>query len=119
MKMKLKREKRRRWWLAWLMQILVMGAVSLLTAAAYGTGIVYTLLLWMAVPLAGAATALRAVRRGLLNYAAWIAPPACLYLAHAALWGYSPSAGAALLCAFVSLVGAAAGEVLAQHDRTK
>ena len=106
------RAYRGRWAVAWGLQIAAMFAAGLLTAASHGVHpVLHGALTWVLMPLAGAVTAYRAVRRGLLNYAAWIAPPACLYLANRLVWGYAPSAGAALLCAFVSLVGAAAGEV--------
>ena len=104
---------KRTWILAWLLQIAAMLAVCLLQALTYTVHpALYAALLWALVPLAGAYTAYRAVRRGLLNYAAWIAPPVCLYAAHYAIWGFAPSAGAALLTAFCALVGAAAGEQL-------
>lgn len=74
------------------------------------------ILLWAVVPLAGLFTACRTVRRGLNNYLAWIAPPVCLFAAHYALWRFSPPAGAALLTAFTSLVGAAAGEELNRRE---
>ena len=93
-----------------------MAAVGLLAALAEGAGALpRALMLWVAVPLAGLFTALQAVRRGLNNYLAWIAPAACLYAANRLVWGYSPPAGPALLTAFVSLVGAAAGQVLLQR----
>ena len=111
---------KRRWIWAWALQVMEMLAVCLLQALSYGAGAaLYAALLWVAVPLAGMLTACRAVQRGLLNYAAWVAPPACLYAAHYALWGFSPSAGAGLLTAFLSLVGAAAGEVIAQRKNDK
>lgn len=120
MKNQNERETGRRWPMAWGVQIAVTLAAGFAAAAAYGVHpALYGAMLWGLVPLAGGWTACRAVRRGLLNYAAWIAPPACLYAAHYALWRFAPSAGAALLCAFVSLVGAAAGEVLNQNKNAK
>ena len=109
------------WLRAWLIQIAVMLAACLIASAAHGVGPawLYGALLWVGAPLAGLATAYRAVRCGLLNYAAWIAPPACLYASHWLLWRYAPSAGAALLCAFTSLVGAAAGQVVIEQNRQR
>ena len=102
-----------RWILAWMIQIAEMLAACAAQALSYGVhATLYGLLLWVGVPLAGLFTACAAVKRGLLNYAAWIATPACLYAAHYALWGFSPAAGAALVTALASLVGAAAGEVI-------
>ena len=106
-----------RWLRALALQITTMLAACLLQALSYGVSAgLYAALLWGMVPVAGLLTACRAVRRGLLNYVAWIAPPACMYIVHYALWGFSPAAGAGLLTAFLSLVGAAAGEVLNQRN---
>lgn len=72
---------------------------------------VYGILIWAIVPLMGAVSAYRATRRGLNNYLAWLAPPICTVAVHALVWVYLPEPGPALLCALVSLIGAAAGEV--------
>ncbi len=107
-----------RWLWAWLIQIGQMLAICLVQALSRGIGeALYAALLWAAVPLAGLLTACGAVRRGLLNYAAWLAPPACLFGVHYAVWGFSPPAGAGMLTAFLSLVGAAAGEVVVRRNR--
>ena len=109
-----------RWIWAWLIQIAEMLVVCLIQALSHSAGAALSaVLLWGAVPLAGLLTACRAVGRGLLNYAAWIAPPAVLFAVHYAVWGFSPAAGAGLLTAFASLVGAAAGEVLRQRKNGK
>ena len=109
---------RHRWLWAWLGQIAVMLAVSLLASLARpASEALYSLLTWALVPAAGLLTACAAVRLGLNNYLAWLAPAPCLYAAHYALWRFSPSAGAALLTAFLSLVGAAAGDVLNQRRK--
>ena len=106
-----------RWLWAWLAQIGIMLVVCLAQSVTYPLSpALYGALLWVAVPLAGLLTACFATRRGLNNYLAWLAPALCLYAAHYALWRFTPSAGAALLTAFASLVGAAAGEVLNQRD---
>ena len=112
---------KRAWVKAWIIQFAEMLAICLLQAFSYCLiSFIYDILLWGALPLAGMFTACQAVKRGLLNYAAWIAPPVCLYIAHMLIWGFSPPAGAALLCAFASLIGAAAGEVINQRNkRTK
>ena len=59
----------------------------------------------------GMAAGYIAVRRGLNNYLGWLAPPLMEVLGNALVWGYPPSAGPVFVCAFVSLVGAATGEV--------
>ena len=107
-----------RWIPAWIIQIAEMFAASLAASLAYGVHpALYGALLWAGVPLAGLFSSCAAVRRGLNNYLAWIAPPACLFAAHYAVCGFSPAAGAALVTALVSLVGAAAGEVIVRRGR--
>lgn len=105
------------WILAWLLQIAAMLAVCLVQAFTHSIhpGL-YAVGLWGLAPLAGLYSAYRAVRRGLSNYLAWLAPPACLYAAHMLLWGFAPSAGAGLLATLLALVGAAAGEVVRQRE---
>jgi len=76
---------------------------------------VYNMTSWAGMSAVGLTLAYRATRRGLLNYAAWIVPPVCMWLGHWLLWGYSPAPGPVLLSAFISLVGAAAGEVRNQQ----
>jgi len=105
-----------RWILAWALQAAEMLAVGLLAALTEGVSpALRGALLWGAAPLAGLLTACRAVGRGLNNYLAWLAPAACLLAAYRLVWGFSPPAGPALLTAFLSLVGAAAGEVLVRR----
>ena len=93
--------------------------ISLLSAASLlAGGGIYKVFLWGILPVAGCICAYRATVAGLLNYAAWIAPPIAMVAANVLLWGFSPNPGPICLCAFVSLVGAAAGEVLKrQHER--
>ncbi|MBQ3425205.1 MAG: hypothetical protein IJH38_08410 [Clostridia bacterium] len=101
-----------RWLAVWMIQIGSMMAIGMLTALMQMPGgLPGGILLWAAMPLTGALSAYHAVRNGLNNYLAWIAPAPCLFAAYAILWGYSPPAGAGILTAFVSLVGAATGEV--------
>lgn len=110
--------KKWKWPLAWLVQILEMLAAGALTALLDMLHpVLFGIASWAVMPLLGMLSACRATRRGLLNYAAWIAPPACMWLSHYLIWSYSPQPGPALLCAFLSLVGAAAGEVLNQQKK--
>ena len=105
-----------KWIWAWAIQFAEATAAGLLAALAFGwSAILYGVLLWGGVPLAGLLSACRAVQRGLNNYLAWLIPAPCLYAAHRLVWGFAPSAGAGLLTAFLSLVGAAAGQVLVQR----
>lgn len=68
---------------------------------------------WALVPAFGAASAYWATVKGLSNYAAWMMPPLMAVLGHALAFFYPPqSAGPAFLCAVLSVVGAATGEVV-------
>lgn len=110
--------KKWKWLLAWLVQfaeMLAVGVVAALTDMLHPA--VYGVMVWAVAPVLGLLSACRATRRGLLNYAAWIAPPVCMWLSYYLIWSYSPQPGPALLCAFLSLVGAAAGEVLNQQKK--
>lgn len=112
--------KRNRWLFVWLIQIVAMsligGIVSLSLWLNYG---LYAVCMWAVYPILGAVSAYCATIKGLLNYVAWIAPAVTLALVHLALWSNLPDTGPVLVCAFISLVGAAAGEVVVQsrkHD---
>ena len=76
---------------------------------------------WTLIPACGLLTAYYVTRRGINRYLSWLLPPACYSLLPFLILGYSPNAGVMLLCAFVSVVGAAAGEVKnrmeAQNDK--
>lgn len=107
--------KKSRWLTAWMLQIAVMIVVCALAALSEGALTpIRVLMLWIITPLAGGITAFFAVRRGLLNYAAWIAPPMAHYLVYLLIWGYVPPVSSALVCALIALMGAAAGEVSAK-----
>ena len=100
-----------------LVLMMAMGAAVALLAPMGKT--VHGIASWAAAPLLGAVSAYRATRRGLLNYAAWIAPPVCMGVAHLLLWTYLPDPGPVLVCALTSLVGAAAGEVKNMYEKKK
>ena len=74
------------------------------------------LFLWILPSAAGAWTACILARSGLISYAAWIVPPIVHSIVPLAALGYLPSPFSMLLCAFISLVGAAAGDVLHQRE---
>lgn len=112
-------KSRLRWLWVWLIQIAAMLLISLLTALSLwlGGGL-HAAFRWALMPIAGCISACIATRAGLWNYAAWIAPPVMQFLGHVLVWAYAPDPGAVFFCGFVSLVGAAAGEVLnRQHKR--
>ncbi|MBR6767630.1 MAG: hypothetical protein IKM02_06745 [Clostridia bacterium] len=107
-----------RWLKAWIIQFAIMLAACLLAELSYYvSSLLRDIILWAGIPLLGAVTAARCVLGGLNNYLAWIAPPVCSAGASLLLWGYVPKAGPVLMCAFVSLVGAAAGEVLKENKK--
>ena len=112
--------KRWKWWSAWLVEWLEALAAGAVVAAAelLGAG-AHAVCSWALMPLFGLVAAYRATRRGLLNYAAWIAPPAAMGLTHWLIWTYPPAPGPVLTCALVSLIGAAAGEVVNMDRRRK
>ena len=102
-----------RWIWAWVLQLVEMLALGLAAAFSLLVGpLPEGIMLWGIVPLSGMLTSCKAVRRGLLNYAAWLLPAPCLYAAYMLVWGYTPPVGPSLLTAFLSLAGAAAGEEL-------
>lgn len=107
--------------IAWPVALLIQAAAAL--AVAYGASqllwispALYAAGAWALVPAFGAASAYWATVRGLSNYAAWIAPPVAAVLGHYLAFFYPPqSAGPAFVCAVLSVVGAAAGEVVKQR----
>ena len=106
------------WPLIWLIQaaaVLALGALAALSTLL--GGLIHGAFLWALMPLGGAAAACMATMRGLNNYLAWLAPPLMEIAANLLIWGYSPKTGPVFLCGFVSLVGAAAGEVCKRQRR--
>ena len=109
------------WRLLWPIQFFIMLVLSLCATflpllfpmAATPLRLVF---LWLLPAVFGAWSACRLTRCGLISYAAWIVPP----IVHSALpWltlGYPPSGLSMVLCAFVSLVGAAAGDVMYRRE---
>jgi len=73
---------------------------------------VYSVCTWAVWPLAGLVSAYMVTVRGVNNFLAWIAPPLAGLMAHYFAFFFMPdSAGPFFICAFVSIVGAAAGDV--------
>ena len=110
--------KRFGWLIVWLVQfaaVLALGCI--LALSLWVNHVLYSVCMWGLMPLIGLVSAYLATVKGLLNYAAWIAPPAAMALSHTIIWFYPPAAGPVLLCAFVSLIGAAAGEVKIQFEK--
>ncbi len=115
-----RRSGRLRWLWVWLIQIAATLAISLPIALSLWLGkFIHAACMWGLAPIIGFAAAWIATRCGLLNYAAWIAPPVTLFLGYDLIWSYAPPAGPVFLCGFISLVGAATGEVLNQRQKKK
>lgn len=110
---------RRKWpWILLLQIISTLAVFALLSLSLWLGGFVHGLCLWFLTPLAGFLSACIATRMGLLNYLSWLIPPIAQVAANLLLWGYSPAIGPVFLCGFISLVGAATGEVLKRaHDK--
>ena len=109
-----------RWPLVWLIQAAAALALGALTALSLWLGgAAHGAFLWGVMPVGGMAAGYIAVRRGLNNYLAWLAPPLMEALGNLLIWGYPPRVGPVFFCGFLSLVGAAAGEVRnrQRHDR--
>ena len=110
--------KRFGWLIVWLIQFAAVFALGcILALSRWADDVLYGVCMWGLTPIIGLVSAYLATVKGLLNYAAWIAPPAAMALSHMIIWYYLPAAGPVLLCAFISLVGAAAGEVRKQSDK--
>lgn len=106
-----KREKSLRWARVWLIQALAALGLGALTALSLWLGgPVHAAFLWLLMPLGGAAAGYIAVRRGLNNYLAVLAPPLMELMGNLLVWGRPCAPGPVFLCGFLSLVGAAAGE---------
>ena len=74
------------------------------------------LFLWVLPAAFGAWSSCRLTRTGVISYAAWIAPPVVHSIVPWLSIGYPPAGLSMALCAFVSLVGAAAGDVLYKRE---
>ena len=71
----------------------------------------HAVFMWALTPLFGAVAAYLATTRGLNNYIAWIVPPLTQTLGYLLIWNTLPQPGTVLVCALVTLFGAAAGQV--------
>lgn len=77
---------------------------------------VYNICIWGVWPVLGIFSAYMVTVRGVNNFLAWIAPPLAGLAAHYAAFFYMPeSAGPFFICAFLSVVGAAAGDVVKKY----
>ena len=98
---------------ALLFQALVMLIASALAAFAPLIWPPFKIILhWVLLPVLGALTAGLLAFSGVICYAAWILPPVIVSALPWLLLGYPIEPGAMLLCAFLSMIGASAGEVM-------
>lgn len=76
--------------------------------------VLYRICVWGVLPLSGSVSAFLVTRKGVNPYLSWILPPLMLTLGAwtANLWLYLPNGGIMLLDALLSLIGAAAGDVM-------
>ena len=75
---------------------------------------------WTLLPLAAMISAFMSVKAGVNPYLAWLPPPLALTAAGFIVsMGIAPEGGLMLLCAFMGVVGAAAGDVLAKRKVRK
>ena len=102
----------------WLIALAIQAAATL--AVSFGASRLlfvgaplYEVGVWALVPAFGAASAYLVTVMGLNNYAAWLMPPLMAVLGHYLAFFYLPaSAGPTFLCAVLSVIGAATGEVV-------
>lgn len=94
-------------------QLLGLVVISYLAyLSLYRGRVFYNVCSWAILPLLGMISAYMVTVHGVNNYLAWIAPPTAGLAAHYLSFFYMPdSAGPSLVCAFASIVGAAAGDV--------
>lgn len=111
--------KKLRYPLLLLLQAAGMLVLSyLLLSLLWVSGTLYQVSAWAVLPLLGAVSAYLVTVKGINCYLGWIAPPAMGLLAHYLAFFYLPaSAGPFFVCAVVSVIGAAAGDVVKKSKR--
>ena len=100
----------------------ILGALTALLALIFGDGALIparTIAVWIVSAGAGAYLALRAARRGVPAILAWPLGPAAWAVGYFAAAGMAPPPGGLMWIAFLAIVGASAGEVLARRAEKK
>lgn len=118
--MKSEKHSESRWNWLWILLIewLILALLASLVALSYWLGgTFHGILFWCLMPAAGFAAAYFSTVKGLLNYAAWLAPPVMMAGMHYVFWGFMPSVAPVFFCGFISLVGAATGEVVKRQRK--
>lgn len=105
----------------WLMQAAVMLLIAL--SATFlpllfpvGSAVLRAVFLWLLPAAFGAWSACRLTCLGAISYAAWVLPPVIHTVVPWLFIGYPPAGLSMALCAFVSLVGAATGDVMYRRN---
>jgi len=111
------------WRLMWPLQALMMILIALcatllplLFPAAHMP--LRLFFLWLLPCTVGAWSSFRLTRCGLTCYAAWLLPPVMHTAVPWLVLGFPPTPISMALCALVSLVGAAAGDVLNKQEHS-
>jgi len=101
-------------------QLIFTTVVFMLLRLLRPVSILYTVSIYVLIPLLGAISAFYTVDKGINAYLAWLVPPICATISGLiASMGYLPEAGSVILCAFISLTGAAAGETAKRFKGNK
>ena len=116
-------EKRERPWSRWRILLTQVGLTLAFSVCAALTLYLgkwfHGVFIWGLTPLFGAVSAYLATWKGLNNYIAWIVPPLTQTLGYFLIWNTLPQPGPVMVCALVTLFGAAAGQVRKERGNQK
>ncbi len=108
----------RKYVLLMLLQFVSVFFVSFLSFLLRPVSLLYSVLVYVFVPLFSSFFSLKIVRRGVNPYLAWILPPIAETLAGFLITlGIGPYPLPIMITAFVSLVGSAAGDVITKTNK--
>lgn len=116
------KNKKKKWFLVWLLQLAAMALVSLIATFAPLilitpiAQVVNNICKWALMPELGVLSVYRATRAGLNHYIAWIAPPLMYSAIPWLILDFPPDALVMLILAFASIVAAAAGDVKNRYE---
>lgn len=119
------RLKKGKWYWALLLQGLSFFTVSVICIFLpflfeNGAPVIEKASQFVALPVIGGVSAYVSTRKGLNNYVAIVAPPILMPVAYQLLTGAAPYYfGGVFLCALVSIIGAAAGEVVNMRENAR
>ena len=96
-----------------LLQFIFVLSVSLISYLLRPLRVIFTILIYIFIPLFSACTACRIVKKGINPYLAWILPPISETIAGFIIsMGIGPDPLPIMITAFISLVGSALGDVI-------